>query len=650
ASLNERSLLTSKLDKAIEEADSSALLEDIYLPYRQKRKTRSDSAKTAGLNPLADWLLKKGTVNMPISEKALAEQAENFFSEEHNITSIDDALGGARDILAEIFNEDKQIRQTLRSLFEREGIISAKTAAGKEKSREIKEYKDYTAWREPAARAPSHRILAVLRGAEAGVLTVHMLPEEERALQKMGQFIFKGRFPAENAAAFKIEKAIKDCYKRLTAPSLELALKKSCKERADKEALRVFSENLKGLLLSPPLGEKRVIAIDPGLRTGCKIVCLDEQGGLLEHQVIFPLPPFKQEAASKNILINLCQKYSIEAAAVGNGTGGREAERLAKEALQGLSIPVIMVNESGASVYSASDTAREEFPNQDITVRGAVSIGRRLIDPLAELVKIDPKSIGVGQYQHDVDQKLLKQSLQDVVTSCVNAVGVEVNTASRELLSYVSGITPRIAEYICLFRHQRGPFLSRLQLKEVSGIGPKCFEQAAGFLRIRNGSDPLDASAVHPESFHLVQRMASDLGCSVKDLMNNEKLRNSIQLSRYVTETAGIPTLQDIMKELEKPGRDPRADFTYVSYSDEVYDISDLRPGMKLPGVVTNVTAFGAFVDIGVHKDGLIHISELSDTYVRDPYEVVKVQQQIVVTVLEVEPERNRIKLSLKTQ
>jgi uncharacterized protein len=508
-------------------------------------------------------------------------------------------------------------------------------------------YRDYFEWEEAVATAPSHRVLAMRRGENEVFLNLEVTPREEEAVALLEALFVK----ADNAASQQVQEAVRDAYKRLLSHSMATDIRLSTKERADKKAIRVFADNLRELLLAPPLGQKKVLAIDPGIRTGCKVVCLDRQGELLHEETIYPFRSEKENSRAAETVVALCGTYGIEAIAVGNGTAGRETETMVKD-LRGRSlpdhIPVIMVNESGASVYSASQVAREEFPDLDVTYRGAVSIGRRLMDPLAELVKIDPKSIGVGQYQHDVDQQALKTSLDDVVVSCVNAVGVEVNTASEHLLSYVSGFGPQLAKNTVAYRNENGPFLAREGLKKVSRLGPKAYEQAAGFLRIRSGENPLDASAVHPESYPIVEAMAKDAGCSVKDLMDDEGLRKEIDLSKYVTDRVGMPTLRDIMAELAKPGRDPRKDFESFTFADGVETMEDLRPGMKLPGVVTNVTAFGAFVDIGVHQDGLVHISQMADHFVKDPHQEVKVQQKVTVTVLDVDLDRKRISLSLK--
>ena len=636
-SLQERELLTDELKDKVLAAETLAFLEDIYLPYRPKRRTRATVARERGLEPLALKLFAQEQTTDPHGE------AEAFVEPEKGVETIEDALAGARDIIAELVNEDQAARAKMRALYAEKGIFQAGVVPGKED--EGNKYRDYFDWLEPASKAPSHRILAMRRGEKEGVLTLRAHPPEAEALTLLETLFVKG----DGAAAQQVKTAVQDSYKRLLAQSMETEIRKATKERADAEAIRVFADNLRQLLLAPPLGRKNVLAIDPGLRTGCKVVCLDRQGKLLNTDTIYPFTSEKSKLESVAILGKLCESYHVEAIAVGNGTGGRETEAL----VRGMDLPgnilVVMVNESGASVYSASQVAREEFPDLDVSVRGAVSIGRRLVDPLAELVKIDPKSIGVGQYQHDVDQQALKSSLDDVVISCVNGVGVEVNTASEQLLTYVSGLGPQLAKSIIKYRNEHGPFLSREDLKEVPRLGPKAFEQAAGFLRIRDGRNPLDATAVHPESYQVVEAMASDLGCSIKELLSDEELRDRIDLSKYVTETAGIPTLTDIVAELAKPGRDPRQRFEVFAFSGEVQKIDDLQPGMRLPGIITNVTAFGAFVDVGVHQDGLVHVSQLADRFVKDPSDIVKAQQQVTVTVLEVDLERKRISLSMKT-
>lgn len=633
-SLEERHQLTEDLNQKILEAETMADLEDIYLPYRPKRRTRATMAREKGLEPLAQKLFDQGDIDPPA--EALA-----FVDSEKGVANVEEALSGARDIMAEWINEDQTARARMRSFYASRAVFKSRVVAEKE-VQGIK-YKDYYEWEEPAATVPSHRVLAIRRGEKEEFLNLRILPPEEEALELLtGLFVKK-----EGPAAEQVRMAVQESYKRLLSLSMETETRLEIKKRADEEAIRVFAENLRQLLLSPPLGQKRVLAIDPGFRTGGKVVCLDRQGQLLHHDTIFLLSQ-KGLAAAGETIQGLCGRFEIEVIAIGNGTAGRETETF----IRGLALPsgiqVIMVNESGASVYSASEGAREEFPDQDVTVRGSVSIGRRLMDPLAELVKIDPKSIGVGQYQHDVDQNALKNSLDDVVVHCVNRVGVEVNTASRQLLAYVSGLGPGLARGIVEFRNHQGPFNSREDLKKVPRLGPKAFEQAAGFLRIREGNNPLDGSAVHPESYPLVGAMASDLGCSVIDLMSSETLREKIDINRYLSEKVGLPTLRDILTELAKPGRDPREEFEILRFADGLEKIEDVKPGMKLPGIVTNITAFGVFVDIGVHQDGLVHISELTDRFVKNPAEVVKVHQKVMVTVLDVDLPRKRIALSMK--
>ena len=633
-SLREQEKLTPELEDAVNNAQTLSRLEDIYLPYRPKRRTKGTVAKEKGLEPLADLLFKGNITD-------IQQAASEYISEEKGVISAEDALEGARHIISEWINEDAGSRETMRDFFEKNAAMTS-SLSGKETDEAVK-YKDYFEWSEKASHAPSHRILALLRGADEGHLTVHFMPDEDAAAGILEQKFVIG----EGASAEQVKLAARDAYKRLMGPSMETELRSRLKKQADEEAIHVFAENVRELLLSSPMGEKATLAIDPGLRTGCKVVTLSKQGNLLHTTTIYPLEPQKKTEESGKVIRDLCLQYSIEAIAIGNGTGGREALAFCKSL--GLdNVIITMVNESGASVYSASKVARKEFPKHDVTVRGAVSIGRRLMDPLAELVKIDPRSIGVGQYQHDVDQKDLKRSLDDVVSICVNAVGVEVNTASGELLQYVSGLSSRIADAVVKYRNEKGAFTSRDDLLNIPGMGPKSFQQSAGFLRIRNAQHPLDASAVHPESYHIVEKMADDLGCSVRDLMDKEELREKINLSRYVTDEVGMPTLQDIYNELAKPGRDPRKEFELFNFREDVNAISDLETGMVLPGVITNVTAFGAFVDMGVHQDGLVHISHMSDDYVSDPHRAVKVNQQVTVTVLDVDVERKRISLSMK--
>ena len=633
-SLDERGLLTGELkDKALA-AETMAILEDVYLPYRPKRRTKGILAREKGLEPLAQLIFEQGDID-PLS------CAAKFVDPEKGVASPDEALAGARDIIAEWINENDIARANMRALFITKGVFRSKVISGKEE--EGAKYRDYFDWEEPAAKAPSHRVLAMRRGENEGFLALRLAPPEEAAISLLETLLVKG----SGLATDQVRIAVRDCYKRLLSLSMETEMRLLTKKRADEEAIRVFAENLRQLLLAPPLGQKSVLAIDPGFRTGCKVVCLDRQGKLLHNDTIFILSEGGTAKASEKIT-DLCARFDIEAIAIGNGTAGRETETFIKKLNLPRSIIVVMVNESGASVYSASETAREEFPDHDVTVRGAVSIGRRLIDPLAELVKIDAKSIGVGQYQHDVDQGVLRKSLDDVVMSCVNAVGVEVNTASKQLLMYVSGLGPQLAGNIVRHRNENGPFRSRANLRKVPKLGPKAFEQSAGFLRIGDSENPLDASSVHPESYHVVDTMAKDLNYSISDLMLKDELRSLIDLSKYVTDSVGLPTLNDILKELAKPGRDPRERFETFSFTDGVGKMEDLQTGMKLPGIVTNITAFGAFVDIGVHQDGLVHISQLANRYVKDPNEVVKVHQKIMVTVLEVDMKRKRIALSMK--
>jgi uncharacterized protein len=634
-SLEERGQLTDELKEKIVSAETLAVLEDIYLPYRPKRRTRATIAKERGLEPLAHRLFAQEDMD-PLAE------ASAFVDPEKGVSSLEDALAGARDIIAEWVNEDQTARARMRDFFSSKAVFRSKVIP--EKEAEGIKYQDYFDWQEPVSTAPSHRILAMRRGENEDFLTLRVLPSEDEALEILDSLFVKGEGPASQ----QVRLSVHDSYKRLLSPSMETEIRLETKMRADEEAIRVFVENVRQLLLAPPLGQKNVLAIDPGFRTGCKVVCLDRQGKLLHTETIYPLQSEKGAADAGSKILGMRERFLIEAIAVGNGTAGRETEAFIRSLDLSKNIQVVMVNESGASVYSASEVAREEFPDQDVTVRGAVSIGRRLMDPLAELVKIDPKSIGVGQYQHDVDRGALKSSLDDVVISCVNRVGVEVNTASKQLLTYVSGLGPQLARGIVEYRNEHGPFRSREELKQVSRLGPKAFEQAAGFLRIRDGENPLDRSAVHPESYPIVDAMARDLGCSVLDLMRDEKLRKRIDLGQYVSDKAGLPTLNDILSELSKPGRDPRDQLEAFRFAEGIEKIEDVKPGMKLPGIVTNITAFGVFVDIGVHQDGLVHISEVSHRFVKNPAEVVRVHQKVTVTVLGVDLTRKRISLSLK--
>jgi uncharacterized protein len=636
-SLSERNLLSSELQTKIDAAETLSTLEDIYLPFRPKKRTRATIAKERGLEPLAEILWAQLPQTNPQTEAA------PFVDAAKEVPDAAAALAGARDILAERMNDDASARAKLRELYLSEGMLISKVVSGKEE--EGAKFKDYFDWKEPAAKAPSHRILAMRRGEEEGFLYTRLTPPEEQATAILEGLFVRNAGPA----AHEVRLAAHDCYKRLLGFAMEGEARVHFKKRADEEAVRVFAENLRELLLAAPLGQKTVLAIDPGFRTGCKVVLLNQQGKLIANDVIYPEKSAREQAEAAEMVKAIVKKFSVEAIAIGNGTASRETEAFIRKLGLPASIPIVMVNESGASIYSASEAAREEFPNHDITVRGAVSIGRRLMDPLAELVKLDPKSIGVGQYQHDVDQSALKRSLDDVVISCVNSVGVELNTASKHLLSYVSGLNSRTAANLVAFRDENGPFQSRKELLKVPGMGPKTFEQAAGFLRIRGGLHPLDASSVHPERYELVDKIASDLGCSVPDLLADSSKRAKIDPKKYVSAEVGLPTLQDILSELSKPGRDPRQQFEAFSFAEGVEKMEDLQPGMKLPGIVTNVTAFGVFVDIGVHQDGLVHISQIADTFVKNPADLLKVGQRVQATVMEVDQTRKRISLSLKT-
>ena len=637
ASLTERGLLTPELQSALEAAGEKAQLEDIYLPHRPKRRTRAMLAREKGLEGLAGALMaQRGR-----DPKALAQP---FVNAEKGVPDAAAALSGARDIIAEAMAEEPRLRSAARALFARRGRFRSRVLKGKEQAGAT--YRDWFAWDEPLRGIPGHRALAMFRGEAEGFLSLALRPEEAELAELARRAYVRG----EGADSLEVEAAVVDGCKRLLAPSLETELRAEVKARADAEAIRVFAANLRGLLLAPPLGQKRVLALDPGFRTGAKLAVLDEQGALKHHATIYPTTSAGQREAAAAALRELCAKFHIEAIGIGNGTAGRETEAFARELELG--VPVALVNEAGASIYSASEEARREFPDLDLTVRGAVSIGRRLMDPLAELVKLDPKSIGVGQYQHDVDQNGLRRALDDVVQSCVNAVGVDVNTASEALLSYVAGLGPALARNIVEHRAEHGPFASRAALKKVKRLGPKAFEQAAGFLRVR-GADPLDASAVHPERYALVRHMAADAGCAVADLLADADARARVRLEAYVEGDAlsggiGLPTLRDIMAELEKPGRDPRAAFSAFAFAEGVSRIEDLEQDMELPGIVTNVTKFGAFVDIGVHRDGMVHISQLADRYVADPAQVVRVGQEVLVRVAEVDRERGRIALSMR--
>ena len=636
ASLAERGLLTEELRKDVLSAESMVVLEDIYLPYRPKRRTRATIAREKGLEVLALQLWGQQDFDVNLA-------AVEYVNPELGVENVEDALGGARDIIAEWVSEDTTARGRIRSLFWLQGVFSSRVVSGKDSA--ASKYRNYFQWEEPVADLPSHRVLAMLRGERDGLLSIHIAPPIGKAIAILERILIT----RETEASQQVRLAIQDGYKRLLEASIETEVRKEARVRAEHAAIKVFADNLRELLLSPALGQKNVLALDPGFRTGSKLVCLDRQGRLLCHDTIFPLLGGRREHESAQKIDQLCRQYQVEAIAVGNGTGGRETEAFLRGLESGSQIPIVMVNESGASVYSASEVARTEFPDQDITVRGAVSIGRRLIDPLAELVKIDPKAIGVGQYQHDVDQKALKERLDDVVGSCVNNVGVELNTASSELLSYVSGLGPRLAKAIVEYRDSYGPFASRESLKKVPRLGPKAFEHSAGFLRIREGTHPLDASAVHPESYSVVESIARDLGQPLDVMMGDTGISGQIDFQRYLSKTVGLPTLQDIIEELARPGRDPRPVFEPFYFAVGVKQIGDLAVGMRLPGVITNVTDFGAFVDVGVHQEGLVHVSQLADHFVRNPSEIVKVQQQVWVTVLEVDFDRKRISLSMKS-
>lgn len=628
--------LTPELRTRINSCWDATVLEDIYLPYKPKRKTRADIARQKGLEPLAMLLLLQ-------RENHLENKVRSFIK--GDVKDEKDALKGARDIIAEQINENEQARNIVRNLFAQQAIISSNVIKGKESEDIALKYRDYFNFSEPLKRCSSHRLLALRRGETEGILKISIAPSDE---SKCIENIERCFIHNNNACSKQVKEAIMDAYKRLLKPAIETEFAASSKEHADKEAIRVFAENLRQLLLAPPLGQKRVIGIDPGYRTGCKIVCLDAQGTLLYNDTIYPHPPKSEKEKAGNKLKTLVQQYKIEAIAIGNGTASRETEQFVKSLQFTHNVQIYVVSEDGASIYSASKTAREEFPNYDVTVRGAVSIGRRLIDPLAELVKIDAKSIGVGQYQHDVDQLKLKEALNHTVENCVNLVGVNVNTASRHLLTYVSGLGPVLAQNIVDYRTSNGPFHSRKELLKVPRMGAKAFEQCAGFLRIPQADNPLDNSAVHPESYPIVEKMAKDLNCSVSDLIANKSLRECIQIKNYVTETVGIPTLTDIIKELEKPGRDPRKELEMFHFDPDVHSIADLKVGMELPGIVTNITNFGCFIDIGIKINGLVHISQLSDHFVNDPTTIVSIHQHVCVRVLSVDTERKRIQLSLK--
>ncbi len=627
--------LTPELKERIDNCYDATVLEDIYLPYKPKRKTRATTAIEKGLEPLAKFLFDQGGGD-------LNEEAAKFLNEQ--VKDAKEALQGARDIIAEWVAENEQARNKVRQLFTESSALSSKVLASKKDEEDAQKYRDYFEFNEPLAACPSHRILAIRRGEKEGYLIMDINIEKQTAVDDLERIFIKASTPA----AGEVKKAVEDSFDRLLKSSIENEFRLISKNKADEEAIRVFAENLRQLLLASPLGSKKILALDPGFRTGCKLICLDAQGNFLHNSTIYPHPPQQEVQASIAELRRLVDKYDIEAIAVGNGTAGRETEQLVRGIDFGKRVSIFMVNESGASIYSASETAREEFPDQDVTVRGAVSIGRRLLDPLSELVKIDPKSIGVGQYQHDVNQNKLKEELDRVVESCVNHVGVDLNTASKHLLTYVSGLSATLARNIVEYRARNGAFADREELRKVSLMGPKTFEQCAGFLRIRGASNPLDNSAVHPETYPVVEAMATDLGCTVTDLIQQPELRKKVVKKKYVSEKAGEFTIDDIMKELEKPGRDPRSVIEEFRFEETIKTMEDLKQGMTVPGIVTNITNFGVFVDIGVKQDGLVHISQLSNTYVSDPNEVVKLQQKVMVTVMEVDIARKRISLSMK--
>ena len=645
--INDLDKMTPQLQERIDKCWDATELEDIYLPYKPKRRTRAQVAREQGLEPLALLLMKQ-------REHDPERAAERFIK--GDIKTVEEALKGAQDIVAETVSEDERTRQQLRNAFQRQAVITSKVVKAKADTDEAAKYSDYFDWSEPLKRCSSHRLLAMRRGEAEGILRISISPDDEEACERLKRHYVYGNTPCGRL----VSEAIDDGYKRLLKPSIETEFAALSKQKADEEAIRVFAENLRQLLLGAPLGQKRVMGVDPGFRTGCKIVCLDAQGNLLHHEAIFPHPPVNKRTEAALAIQRMISKYQIEAISIGNGTASRETDAFIKDVLAGrynidtkstsntASPQVFVVSESGASVYSASKIARDEFPDEDVTVRGAVSIGRRLMDPLAELVKIDPKSIGVGQYQHDVDQTLLKHSLDQTVESCVNSVGVDLNTASQHLLMYVSGLGATLAKNIVDYRREHGAFTSRAQLLKVPRLGPSAYQQCAGFLRIRDGKNPLDNSAVHPESYAIVEQMAKDQGCSVSDLINNKDKRDAIQLAKYVTPDVGMPTLTDILAELEKPGRDPREQLEAFEFDKNVSTIDDLVEGMILPGIVTNITNFGAFVDIGVHQDGLVHISQMANRRIAHPLDVVKLHQHVTVRVIEVDHRRHRISLSMK--
>lgn len=636
STIEEQGKMTAELKNRIDNCWDSTELEDIYLPFKPKRKTRAEAARQKGLEPLA-------IIMMMQRENNLMAKAAQFVKGE--VKDEEDALKGARDIIAEQVNEDERARNQVRNIFTRQAIITAKVVKGKEKEEDAAKYRDYFDFSEPLKRCTSHRLLAIRRGEAEGILKVTISPEEDdECTDRLERQFVRGN----GECSSQVAEAVKDAYKRLLKPAIETEFSALSKEKADEEAIRVFAENLRQLLLAPPLGQKRVMGIDPGFRTGCKVVCLDAQGTLLHNEAIYPHPPKSEEALAARKIVKLVEQYKIEAIAIGNGTASRETERFVTSQRYDREVQVFVVSEDGASIYSASKTAREEFPDYDVTVRGAVSIGRRLMDPLAELVKIDAKSIGVGQYQHDVDQTKLKESLDRTVESCVNLVGVNLNTASKHLLTYVSGLGPSLAQNIVDYRTENGPFASRKELLKVPRMGAKAFEQCAGFLRIPGANNPLDNSAVHPESYAIVEKMAKDMKCTVADLIKDKELRAKIDIKKYVTDTVGLPTLNDIMKELDKPGRDPRQQIQVFEFDKDVKTLDDLREGMELPGIVTNITNFGCFVDIGIKENGLVHISQLADKFVSDPTTVVSIHQHVRVRVLGIDHERKRVQLTMK--
>lgn len=636
STIEEQGKLTPELKSRISACWNATELEDIYLPFKPKRKTRAEAARAKGLEPLALLLMMQ-------KENNLAAKVRNFVKGE--VKDEEDALKGARDILAEQISEDERSRNLMRNQFQRQAIIQSKVVKGKEAEEASAKYRDYFDFCEPLKKCSSHRLLALRRGESEGVLKVTIFPEDEDMCNERLQRLF---VRANNECAHQVEEALTDAYKRLLKPAIETEFAALSKEKADEEAIRVFAENLRQLLLAPPLGQKRVMGIDPGFRTGCKVVCLDAQGTLLHNEAIYPHPPKSEYAQAARKIVKLVEQYKIEAIAIGNGTASRETEQFVTSQRYDREVQVFVVSEDGASIYSASKTAREEFPDYDVTVRGAVSIGRRLMDPLAELVKIDAKSIGVGQYQHDVDQTKLKASLDQTVESCVNLVGVNVNTASKHLLTYVSGLGPTLAQNIVDYRTENGPFESRRQLLKVPRMGAKAYEQCAGFLRIPQAKNPLDNSAVHPESYPIVEQMAKDLNCTVADLIKDKELRSKIDLKKYVTDTVGLPTLTDILQELDKPGRDPRQKIQVFEFDKNVRTLDDLQEGMELPGIVTNITNFGCFVDIGIKENGLVHVSQLADRFVSNPADVVRIHQHVRVKVMSIDHERKRIQLTMK--